>query len=180
MTYKESKNVLEDIRNRNEMLFRMAISHLMDVGIRHLTDDIVEENCKEIMGQDDTHSFMTNEFQCAIIRTAGELAKVDHIHLLVYIQEEIEYAVGQPENPKGTVWLLRTNWAFDASCGDAAFVYDSKEKAINAMNKMIEEDTRPECWVESEDNCETYYAVYEECNWCENHDEYVIEEHELQ
>jgi hypothetical protein len=46
------------------------------------------------MKEDDKHSFMTNEFQCALFRTAGELAKINHIHLLNYISKEIYYDVG--------------------------------------------------------------------------------------
>ena len=39
MNYAESKKALDEIRNRNhEMIFRMAISHLMDVGIKHLDE----------------------------------------------------------------------------------------------------------------------------------------------
>ena len=92
-SYVESKQKLDELR-RNEMLFRMAISHLMDVGIRHLTEENIEKTCAEIMKEDDSHSFMTNEFQCALIRTVGELAKIDHIHLLNYISKEIYYDVG--------------------------------------------------------------------------------------
>lgn len=94
MTYAESKKQLDTIRNRDEILFRMAISHLMDVGIRHLTDENITETCAEIMKEDDIHSFMTNKYQCAIVKTAGELAKIDHIHLLNYISKEVYYDVG--------------------------------------------------------------------------------------
>ena len=95
MTYAESKKILDEIRNRNhEMIFRMAISHLMDVGIRHLDEETIERACKEIQKEDDSKAFMTNDFKCELIRVAGELAKIDHIHLLVYIQREVFYDVG--------------------------------------------------------------------------------------
>lgn len=92
--YAESKMQLDTIRNRDEILFRMAVSHLMDVGIRHLTDENITETCAEIMKRDDSHWFMTNEYQCELIKTAGELAKINHIHLLNYISKEVEYDVG--------------------------------------------------------------------------------------
>lgn len=92
--YAESKNQIEAIRNKDEMMFRMAISHLMDVGIRHLSEDKVAQCCEEIMKQDDSHSFMTNKYQCDLVKMAGELAKIDHIHLLNYISKEIYYDVG--------------------------------------------------------------------------------------
>lgn len=93
MTYNESKAQLDEIRCQNEMIFRMAISHLMDVGIRHLDDQTVERTCSKIMQEDDSRAFMSNAFQCDLVRTAAKLAKFDHIHLLVYISQNIEYDV---------------------------------------------------------------------------------------
>lgn len=95
MTYAESKKKIDVIRNGNhEMIFRMAISHLMDVGIRHLDEANIKRTCEEIQKEDDSRAFMTNSFKCELVRTAGELAKIDHIHLLVYIQREVTYDVG--------------------------------------------------------------------------------------
>ena len=93
MSYKESEKRINDIRRRDEILFRMAISHLMDVGIRHLTDENVSATCESIMQEDDSKSFMTNEYKCELVRTAAELAKVSHIHLLVYITKNVVYDV---------------------------------------------------------------------------------------
>lgn len=91
--YVESKKKIDSIRSKDEVMFRMAISHLMDVGIRHLTEENIKDCCEEIMKQDDSHSFMTNEYQCDLVRMAGELAKIPHIDLLVYIQREVNYDV---------------------------------------------------------------------------------------
>lgn len=92
--YMESKKQIEAIRNKSgEIVFRMAISHLMDVGIRHLTEETVEDTCKEIMQQDDSKSFMTKEFQCNLVRIAYELAQISHTDLLVYIQREVVYDI---------------------------------------------------------------------------------------
>jgi len=93
MSYQETEATINKLRSKDEIMFRMAISHLMDVGIRHLTPENIEETCAEIMQEDDSHSFMTNAYQCALVRLAGELAKLDHIELLVYIQQNVEYAV---------------------------------------------------------------------------------------
>ena len=82
MTYQESEAKLNHLRSKNMIMFQMAISHLMDVGIRHLTPEMIETTCASIMREDDRNHFMTNEFQCALIRLAGELALIDHIHLL--------------------------------------------------------------------------------------------------
>ena len=92
--YKESKKKIEKIRdNYREMAFRAGISHLMDVGIRHLDKDTVEETCTKIMQEDDTNHIMTNDFKCDILRVAYELAQIPHIDLLVYIQREVDYDV---------------------------------------------------------------------------------------
>ena len=92
--YAENKKKIEATRNwYGEFVFRGAISHLMDVGIRHLTKENVEATCKEIMASDDTRCFMTNEFQCEIVQAAYELAQIPHIDLLVYIQREVWYDV---------------------------------------------------------------------------------------
>lgn len=95
MNYKKSKYKLDELRTKDEAMFRMAISHLMDVGIRNLTEEDVEETCNEIMKQDDSRSLMTNEFQCELVRMAGELAKLNHIDLLIYISEEVYYDKGE-------------------------------------------------------------------------------------
>lgn len=93
MKYTETKKKLDDIRSKNEMIFRMAISHLIDVGIRNLDDKSVEETCKVVMEFDDSRSLMTNEYQCQIIRTAAEISKFNSIYLLAYIQKEMNYDV---------------------------------------------------------------------------------------
>lgn len=92
--YKETKKKLDALRNRNEMMFRMAISHMMDVGFRHLTEENIEATCAEIMKEDDSRSFMTNQYKCNLVKTAGEIAKLDHIHVLTYISREVHHDVG--------------------------------------------------------------------------------------
>lgn len=93
MNYNESACKLHDLRRNNDAMFRMAISHVVDCGIRHLTPENIKRSCEEIMKEDDTNHFMTNEFKCELIKMAGEIAKIDHIHLLVYISRQIYYDV---------------------------------------------------------------------------------------
>ena len=94
MNYNESASKLNKLRRENEMMFRMAISHLMDVGFRHLTEEDIKKTCEAIMQEDDSKAFMTNEFKCELIKMAGELAKINHIDLLVYVSREVCYDVG--------------------------------------------------------------------------------------
>ena len=118
--YAESKKKIDAIRNQvNDVLFRMAISHLMDVGIRHLTEENVEETCKKLMKQDDSKSFMTNGFQCSLVRTAYALAQIPHIDLLVYVQREVAYDVGDsmPDYERAVKLLANCmSWIDDDHC----------------------------------------------------------------
>lgn len=93
MSYLESKKKLDKLRHANEAVFRMAISHLIDVGTRQLTEENVERTCAVIMQEDDSNALMTNEFKCELVKLAGELAKINHIHLLVYISREMYFDV---------------------------------------------------------------------------------------
>lgn len=100
MTYKESEKILNDIRRKDEALFRMSISHLIDVGIRHLSEESIAETCNNIMKRDDSNSFVSNKYLCDVVRTAGELSKIDHIHLLTYIGRNVDYYVGDWEKTR--------------------------------------------------------------------------------
>ena len=64
---------------------------------------------KSIMQEDDSKAFMTNEFKCAIIRAAYDLALVSHIDLLVYIQRKVAYDVhdGAPSYGRAIELLKR-------------------------------------------------------------------------
>ena len=91
--YTESKKILDKIRSKDEVMFRMAISHLMDVGIRHLTEENILETCKGIANRDDSKAFMTNDYMRDLVMMSGEIAKIPHIDVLVYIQREVDYDV---------------------------------------------------------------------------------------
>lgn len=92
--YKENKIKLDNLRSRHdELMFRMAISHLMDVGIRYLTEENVKHTCEQIMKEDDSHALMTNHYRCDLVWLAYDLAQIPHLDLLVYIQREIDYDV---------------------------------------------------------------------------------------
>lgn len=87
------KNINKLRMDYGEVTFRMAISHLMDVGMRNLTPKLVNEAKDEIVKQDDSKMFVTNELLCDVVECAGELAKIDATYLLVYIGRNVEYDV---------------------------------------------------------------------------------------
>jgi hypothetical protein len=76
-------------------LFRMALTHLVDVGTRHLTDENVDEAIKQIAANDKEDkangvtAIMTAEFQCEIVRCAASLAKFDIWELFAYIKNYV-------------------------------------------------------------------------------------------
>jgi hypothetical protein len=72
-------------------LFGMALTHLVDVGVRHLTNENVDASIKQITasGSDDKPQFMTPEFQCAIVRCAAELARFSIWDLFRYIKKNL-------------------------------------------------------------------------------------------
>ena len=93
-TFKTIEQNINNLRrDYGEMIFRMAISHLMDIGMRNLTPELVNEAKDEIMKQDDSKMFVTNEVLCDVVECAGELAKINAIDLLVYIGRNVEYGV---------------------------------------------------------------------------------------
>ena len=93
-TFKTIEQNINNIRrDYGEMIFRMAISHLMDVGMRNLTPELVNEAKDEIMKKDDSKMFVTNELLCDVVECAGELAKINTTYLLVYIGRNVEYDV---------------------------------------------------------------------------------------
>ena len=93
-TFKTTEQNINKLRrDYGEITFRMAISHLMDVGMKNLTPELVNEAKDEIMKQDDRKMFVTNELLCDVVECAGELAKIDATYLLVYIGRNVEYDV---------------------------------------------------------------------------------------
>ena len=82
--YKDYAKELDALKAENEFIFRTAFYELMEKGKVIYTDDAVERTCKEIMSQDDSKSIISNEYQCAIVRTVWKLAKYDGAVLAVY------------------------------------------------------------------------------------------------
>jgi hypothetical protein len=77
------------------VLFRMGLTHLVDVGVRHLTDDNVEASIRQIIAEGEINkatgvvTIMTPEFQCEIVRCASELAKFSIWELFAYIKKHV-------------------------------------------------------------------------------------------
>ena len=94
----DKKNI-ESIRNIEDkyglMAFRMGLTHIFDLGHRHMDDKAVEEGVKQIIAQakkegaDGKISIMTPEFQCDILRCAAELSQFSIWTLFAYVKEHV-------------------------------------------------------------------------------------------
>lgn len=92
-------NEMKKIRNIENkyglVLFRMGLSHLVDVGHRNLTDENIEESVRQIMAQGEEDAangipVMSPEFQCEIVRCAAELARFSIWTLFAYIKKYVD------------------------------------------------------------------------------------------
>ena len=77
------------------LLFRTGLTHLIEVGTRHFTDENIEECFQQIQREEETDkaanriSIMTPEFKCEIVRCAAELSKFSTWDLIAYIKEYV-------------------------------------------------------------------------------------------
>jgi len=99
MSMTDGVKIISDIENRYGLvLFRMGLSHLADVGMRHLTDEFVEECVKQIIEKDEAAKskgsiqIMSADFQCEIVRCAAELAKCDIWDIFYYVKGYVHIA----------------------------------------------------------------------------------------
>jgi len=95
-TTDEKMKEIRDIENKYGLvLFRMGLSHLVDVGHQNLTDENVEAGIEQIMAKEEDDkangkiSVMTPEFQCDIVRCAAELTKFSVWTLFAYIKKYV-------------------------------------------------------------------------------------------
>lgn len=84
-----NKKIGEISRKYGEHVFRMAITHLMQVGVDNLKDADVEAVCKKMMRETPENYIMTPEFRCNILKCSVELAQIPVWDILKYIQTDI-------------------------------------------------------------------------------------------
>ena len=87
---------IQNIENKYGLvLFRMALSHIVDVGWSNLNNEAIDECIQQIMAQgekdkaDGKVTFMTPEFQCNILRCAAELTQFSIWTLFAYIKKHV-------------------------------------------------------------------------------------------
>ena len=134
-----NKKVGEISRKYGEHIFRMAITHLMQVGVDNLKDADVEAVCKKVMKETPENYIMTPEFRCNILRCSVELAQIPVWDILKYIQTDIVID-GVTVHP-GIIVNFRQN----ATCRELmtfAIPPDTDEEtledAVNTVEKKLE------------------------------------------
>lgn len=93
MNYAETNKLLNNLRQQNEGVFRMAISHIMSVGMKTMHD---EETYRIAYAQisaqeDDSNSLLSKEIKLDIIKMAHQIAQVSHTDLLHYLSRNVEF-----------------------------------------------------------------------------------------
>ena len=92
----DSIKAIQGVENKYGLvLFRMALIHLVDVGVRHLTNENVEESLQQIIAKDEEikanggFPIMTVGFQSDIVHCAAELAKFNIWDMFLYVKKHI-------------------------------------------------------------------------------------------
>lgn len=86
-----------EIENRYfPLVFRMGITHLIDTGKKHFSDENVAEWIEQLeeQGKKDKengiHRLMTVDFECEVVRCAAELSKLGIWDMLRYIVKYVD------------------------------------------------------------------------------------------
>jgi len=87
---KEQLKQIREIENKyGLMVFRMGLTHLVDVGHRNVIGD-VDVAIRQIMAEGENTSIMTPELKCGILRCAAELTEYSIWTLFAYIKKYVE------------------------------------------------------------------------------------------
>ena len=85
---------IQDVEDKYGLpLIRMALTHLIDVGVRNFSSEAVDEMLKQIEEQgakdkqDGANPVMSTELQCAIIQCSAELSEFGIWELTTYIKK---------------------------------------------------------------------------------------------
>lgn len=134
-----NKKINEICRKYGEHIFRMAITHLMQIGVDNLKDADVEAVCQKMMKETPENYIMTPEFRCNILKCSVELAQIPVWDILKYIQTDIGID-GITVHPG-----IIVNFKQNATCRElmtcvvSADTDDEKlEEAVNAVEKKLE------------------------------------------
>lgn len=128
---------IDEIRKKNgEPMLRMAIDHMIGVGINNLKDVNADEVCARILKETPVNSIMTPEFSAELMRCAIELSQISIGDILKYIQTDMRYD-GVTVHP-GIIIRFRQN----ATCHNimtCVIPGDTDEETLDDAVKAVED-----------------------------------------
>lgn len=128
---------IEALHNKlGDPVFRMAISHLFDVGYRSLTEESVQETKAEINSTTKKNSFMTTDFQCALVDAAFELSTYSPWDLLLYIKLYVGMDGDNLQNRKNAEQSVRL-WATERK--DWKNAIEDADVLSNIVDELIDQ-----------------------------------------
>ena len=84
---------LDELMQKDEILFRVGIGHLLSVGYANLTDEAVEKTIEEIeaeaLSEESELQVISPVYQVAILRMAAKIREVPLWTLLKYISRKV-------------------------------------------------------------------------------------------
>ena len=117
---------------------RMSLSHLLHFGIDRMQSLDVEEVCRLLISEILSNHLLSGEVQAKIVRCAAEMATVDPMDILGFVQAHLEFC-NVTVHP-GTIVKVSSEDS-DASL-TMVLPYDTDVCEIDAVLDQIREDKR--------------------------------------
>lgn len=143
-----SNQIREISKKHGEHMVRMAIDHVISVGVNNLKDVNADEICAKILRDTPANYIMTPEFRAELMRCAIELANVPIGDILKYIQTDMAYD-GVTVHP-GIILEFRQN----ATCNHIMTCIappDTEEEKLDEVYKVIE--SKIDAYMEKTGSC---------------------------
>ncbi len=118
-----------------EDIFRLAITHLIHVGIEQFSKEDIDELCERALRESPDNAIMTGEYQVNILRCAHEICRFSVDDLLKFVKTDVSMA-GIPPN-------LRLMIAFRANATERLIMScmippDTDREILNDLTDEIE------------------------------------------
>ena len=127
------KEQIKAIREKyGGLMLRMAIDHVIGVGINNLKNVNADEVCAQILKETPANSIMTPEFSAELMRCAIELSRVSIGDILKYIQTDMKYD-GVTVHP-GIIIRFMQN-----ATGHNIMTCDTNEETLEGAVKTVED-----------------------------------------
>lgn len=131
-----NKKINEISKKYGDHMMRMAIDHVLGVGVNNLKDVNADEVCAQILRDTPANYIMTPEFRAELMRCSIELARIPIGDILKYIQTNMAYD-GVTVHP-GIILEFRQN----ATCRHIMTCIvpaDTDEEMLDEAYKKIED-----------------------------------------